>query len=53
MPLLELAALKRRGEMIAMVTAYDAPGARLADAAEVDCILVGDSATMTVLGRTL
>ena len=49
--LLELAAMKRRGEKIAMVTAYDAPGARLADAAGVDCILVGDSAAMTVLGR--
>jgi 3-methyl-2-oxobutanoate hydroxymethyltransferase len=51
MSLLELVALKRRGEKIAMVTAYDAPGARLADAAGVDCILVGDSAAMTVLGR--
>ena len=49
--MLEFAALKRRGEKIAMVTAYDAPGARLADAAGVDCILVGDSAAMTVLGR--
>ena len=27
---------------IVMVTAYDAPGARLADAAGVDVILVGD-----------
>jgi 3-methyl-2-oxobutanoate hydroxymethyltransferase len=51
MSLLEFAALKPRGDKIAMVTAYDAPGARLADAAGVDCILVGDSAAMTVLGR--
>jgi 3-methyl-2-oxobutanoate hydroxymethyltransferase len=42
--------LKRNGERIAMVTAYDAPSARLADAADVDGILVGDSAAMTVLG---
>ena len=34
-----------------MVTAYDAPSARLADAAGVDLVLVGDSAGTTVLGR--
>jgi 3-methyl-2-oxobutanoate hydroxymethyltransferase len=39
-----------RGRKIAMVTAYDAPSARLADRAGVDAILVGDSAAMTVLG---
>jgi 3-methyl-2-oxobutanoate hydroxymethyltransferase len=33
-----------------MVTAYDHPGARLADAAGVDLILVGDSAADNVLG---
>jgi 3-methyl-2-oxobutanoate hydroxymethyltransferase len=42
--------LKRDGQPIAMVTAYDAPSARLADAAGVDGLLVGDSAAMTVLG---
>ena len=51
LPLPELADLKRRGEKIAMVTAYDAPGGRLADAAGVDIILVGDSAAMVVLGH--
>jgi len=39
-----------RGHKIAMITAYDAPSARLADRAGVDAILVGDSAAMTVLG---
>jgi 3-methyl-2-oxobutanoate hydroxymethyltransferase len=46
-----LAAMKGRGERMAMVTAYDAPSARLADAAGVDVVLVGDSAAMTVLGH--
>jgi 3-methyl-2-oxobutanoate hydroxymethyltransferase len=43
--------MKARGQKIVMVTAYDAPSARLADAAGVDCILVGDSAAMTMLGH--
>jgi 3-methyl-2-oxobutanoate hydroxymethyltransferase len=47
----ELAEMKRRGEKIVMVTAYDAPGARLADAAGIDLILVGDTAAMVVLGH--
>jgi 3-methyl-2-oxobutanoate hydroxymethyltransferase len=51
LPLPELLEMKRRGDKIVMVTAYDAPGARLADAAGVDLILVGDSAAMTVLGH--
>ena len=51
LPLTELAEMKRRGERIAMVTAYDAPSARLADAAGADLILVGDSAAMVVLGH--
>jgi 3-methyl-2-oxobutanoate hydroxymethyltransferase len=33
-----------------MVTAYDASGARIADAAGVDMILVGDSLAMVILG---
>jgi len=37
-------------EPLAMVTAYDAPGARIAEAAGVDIILVGDSVAMVVLG---
>jgi len=37
-------------EPLVMVTAYDAPGARIADDAGVDVILVGDSLAMVVLG---
>jgi 3-methyl-2-oxobutanoate hydroxymethyltransferase len=48
--LTELAERKRRREKLVMVTAYDHPGARLADAAGVDLILVGDSAADNVLG---
>ncbi|MHB8469624.1 MAG: 3-methyl-2-oxobutanoate hydroxymethyltransferase [Gaiellaceae bacterium] len=51
LPLPELLEMKRRGEKIVMVTAYDAPSARLADAAGVDLILVGDSSGMVVHGR--
>jgi 3-methyl-2-oxobutanoate hydroxymethyltransferase len=46
----ELGAMKRRGDKIVMVTAYDAPGGRLADAAGIDLILVGDTAAMVVMG---
>jgi 3-methyl-2-oxobutanoate hydroxymethyltransferase len=51
LPLPELGEMKRRGEKIVMVTAYDAPSARLADAAGIDLILVGDSSGMVVHGR--
>jgi 3-methyl-2-oxobutanoate hydroxymethyltransferase len=47
----ELAEMKQRGDRIVMVTAYDAPSGRIADAAGVDLILVGDSAAMVVLGH--
>ena len=47
----ELAEIKRRGDPIVMVTAYDATGGRLADAAGVELILVGDTAAMVVLGH--
>ncbi|HEX3541962.1 MAG TPA: 3-methyl-2-oxobutanoate hydroxymethyltransferase [Acidimicrobiales bacterium] len=43
-------ARKGAAEPLVMVTAYDAPGARIADAAGVDMILVGDSLAMVVLG---
>jgi 3-methyl-2-oxobutanoate hydroxymethyltransferase len=45
-----LADKKRLGEPVVMVTAYDYPSARAAEAAGVDLVLVGDSAATTVLG---
>jgi 3-methyl-2-oxobutanoate hydroxymethyltransferase len=45
-----LAEKKRLGDPIVMVTAYDYPSARAAQAAGVDLVLVGDSAATTVLG---
>ncbi len=44
--------LARKGtdEPLVMVTAYDAPSARVVDAAGADMILVGDSLAMVVLG---
>ncbi len=43
---------KRLGDPIVMVTAYDYPSARAAEAGGVDLVLVGDSAATTVLGHT-
>jgi 3-methyl-2-oxobutanoate hydroxymethyltransferase len=51
LPLPEVAEMKRRGDRIVMITAYDAPSGRIADQAGVDLILVGDSAAMVVLGH--
>jgi 3-methyl-2-oxobutanoate hydroxymethyltransferase len=45
-----LADMKRAGEPIVMVTAYDFPSAQAADEAGVDVVLVGDTAAMVVLG---
>ena len=42
---------KRLGDPIVMITAYDYPSARAAEAAGVDLVLVGDSAATTVLGH--
>ena len=47
----DLGAMKRSGARITMVTVYDAPSARLVDAAGIDVALVGDSAAMTMLGH--
>lgn len=47
----KLRTMKLKGERIAMVTAYDFPSARLAEAAGADMILVGDSLGNVVQGR--
>ena len=46
----DLKDIKRRGEKIVMLTAYDATMARLLDRAGIDVLLVGDSVGMVVLG---
>lgn len=47
----DIAAMRRRGEALAMLTAYDATMAALVDGAGVDMILVGDSLGNVVLGH--
>lgn len=42
---------RKGGEKIKMITAYDAPTARIADRAGADIILVGDSVANVVLGH--
>jgi 3-methyl-2-oxobutanoate hydroxymethyltransferase len=42
--------MKRKGEPIVVVTAYDYPTARLADEAGIEILLVGDSLGTVVLG---
>ena len=46
----DIARMKSRGERIPMLTVYDYTSARLADAAEIPVVLVGDSLGMVVLG---
>lgn len=48
--ILDLVAMKRRGERAAWMTAYDAPTAACAEAAGLDMLLVGDSLGMCVYG---
>jgi 3-methyl-2-oxobutanoate hydroxymethyltransferase len=46
----DLKEMKKRGERIVVLTAYDATMARLLDRAGMDVILVGDSLGMVVMG---
>jgi 3-methyl-2-oxobutanoate hydroxymethyltransferase len=48
--LTKLGEMRALGEPIVMITAYDHPTARIAEAAGVDVVLVGDSAANNVLG---
>ena len=46
-----LQAMKARGEKISMLTAYDYSMARILDAANIDVLLVGDSASNVMAGH--
>src|SRR5829696_3701289 len=46
-----VAEMKRDGEPIVMITAYDYPSAQIVEEAGVDIVLVGDTAAMVVLGH--
>jgi 3-methyl-2-oxobutanoate hydroxymethyltransferase len=50
MTLPRVAEMKRDGEPIVMITAYDYPSAQIVEEAGVDVVLVGDTAAMVVLG---
>ena len=41
---------KEKREKISMVTCYDFTSAKIVDKSDVDCVLVGDSGTMTMFG---
>ena len=46
-----LAEMKQNGEKISMLTAYDYTLAKIIDSAEIDVILVGDSASNVMAGH--
>lgn len=50
--ILDIQAMKMRGEKIVLMTAYDAVSARLAEAAGIPVLLVGDTLGMVVQGHT-
>jgi 3-methyl-2-oxobutanoate hydroxymethyltransferase len=50
--ILDIQAMKTNGEKITLMTAYDAVSARLAEAAGIPILLVGDTLGMVVQGHT-
>src|SRR5438105_2446450 len=46
----DIQAMKKRGERIPMITAYDYTSAQIVDRASIPMILVGDTLGMVVLG---
>ncbi|WP_400260839.1 3-methyl-2-oxobutanoate hydroxymethyltransferase [Sphingobacterium sp. SG20118] len=48
---LQLKKMKQSGEKISMLTAYDFTTAQIIDAAGIDVVLVGDSASNTMMGN--
>jgi 3-methyl-2-oxobutanoate hydroxymethyltransferase len=50
--ILDIQAMKNKGEKIAVMTAYDAVSARLAEVAGIPLLLVGDTLGMVVQGHT-
>ncbi len=50
MNVLNFAKMKKKGDIISMVTAYDSTSAAIVQASDIDCILVGDSLAMTMYG---
>jgi 3-methyl-2-oxobutanoate hydroxymethyltransferase len=48
--ILDLTEMKRKGEKVSWITAYDWPTANIAEQASIDMILVGDSVGMVVYG---
>lgn len=50
MNILKLQKQKQNKQKISMLTCYDCPSARVIEATDIDCILVGDSVAMVVHG---
>ena len=49
--ILDFQTKKQQKQKISMITCYDYSFARLVAASNIDCILVGDSLAMTMLGK--
>jgi 3-methyl-2-oxobutanoate hydroxymethyltransferase len=51
MNILDFHSMKKEGRKITMVTCYDHWSARIIEASDIDCVLVGDSVSMVVHGH--